>query len=180
MGDAVYAKVVNLKECQAQLARLDDAMAEEQLKAAVQAGALIIRNAAAERAPKKTRNLARSIHIEVIESNRVRVEVAIGTDLEYAAIHEFGGLILPKKAKFLAIPIGDLVGSPRLHDLNVATTRSGQYILVDQSGRAQYLLRRSVQIPARPYMRPAWDEHIDEAVGEMANVLKAGLERLLR
>ncbi len=175
----VSAQIVGIKEFKRQLEKLDDAAAERALVTAAKAGALPIRNEAAERAPKRTRTLARSIHIEVLESSRYRCVVAIGTNLEYAAIHEFGGVILPKNARFLAIPVGTLVGSPRLHDLHVARTRGGTYLLMDQAGNVQYLLRRSVTIPARPYMRPALDTKKGEALSEMAATLKQALERAL-
>ena len=179
MSDSVRASFVNLREFEAQLKRLENAPAEQALVTAGKAGGVIIRNAAAEKAPKKTRTLARSIHIEVLESSRYRVWMAIGTDVVYAAIHEFGGVILPKHAKFLAIPIGDLVGSPRLHDLRFAK-RGNLYVLEDAGGNVQYVLKSQVVIPARPYMRPAWDENIDRAVREMGEVLKAQIERAAR
>lgn len=50
-------------------------------------------------------------------------------DVVYALIHELGGVIVPKKAKALAIPMPD--GSMRF--------------------------AKSVTIPARPYLRPAAD-----------------------
>lgn len=177
MTDPVREHFVNLEEFRRQLRRLGGALVGEILVTAATAGALPIRNAAADKAPKRTGTLTRSIHIEVLESGQFFCWVAIGTNLEYAVIHEFGGVIIPKNAKFLAIPVGNLVGSPRLHDLNVAQTRNGQYVLVDQSGQVQYLLRQQVVIPARPYLRPAWDENIDKAVAEMVTVLKQQLER---
>lgn len=80
----------NLK---AALAKLSDRMAEDALRKAGMAGALLIENAAKQKAPKKTRTLSRSIHSEVIEASRDAVTVQIGTDVEYAAIQEFGGAV---------------------------------------------------------------------------------------
>ena len=53
------------------------------------------------------------------------------TDAAYALIHELGGVIVPVRAKALAIPQAD--GSVRMV--------------------------KSVTIPARPYLRPAADAH---------------------
>lgn len=82
----------------------------------------------------------------------------IGTDVIYGRIHEFGGTIKPVKAKFLAIPVGNLKGSPRQHNLALATTLKGQYVLVDGAGEVQYILRKEVVIPERPYLRPALED----------------------
>lgn len=55
--------------------------------------------------------LLASINGRAIESG-----IAVGTNLEYAAIHNFGGTIVPKRVKFLAIPLtieALRAGSPR-------------------------------------------------------------------
>ena len=153
MSDSVRASFVNLKEFEAQLKRLEEAPAEHALVTAAKAGAIIIRDAAATKAPKRADILARSIHIEVLESSRHRAWVAIGTYLSYARIHEFGGIIKPK----------DPTGWLRFR------TYDGEWHTV-----------KLVHMPARPYMRPAWDENIDRAVTEMGQVLKAQIERAAR
>ena len=83
------------------------------------------------------------------------------TDVGYALIHELGGTIVPKRAKFLTVPVTDSArraGSPRnMSGLRYAKSKGGQPVLVDKAGRLQYLLRKSVTIPARPYLRPAAD-----------------------
>lgn len=83
-------------------------------------------------------------------------------DVAYARIHELGGTIEPKNAKFLAIPISDAArraGSPRqMANLAYVQSLKGQPMLVDSStGDVHYLLRKHVTIPARPYLRPAGD-----------------------
>jgi phage gpG-like protein len=52
----------------------------------------------------------------------------------YAAIHEFGGVINAKAGKFLS--------------------------WVNKEGKR--IFAKSVHIPARPYLKPAVDEHMDE------------------
>lgn len=83
-------------------------------------------------------------------------------DVDYALIHELGGTIEPKNAKFLAIPVTETArraGSPRnMSGLAYAQTAKGQPVLLNsESGMVHYLLRKSVTIPARPYLRPAAD-----------------------
>lgn len=85
-----------------------------------------------------------------------RDKVVVGTNVRYAAIHQFGGVIRAKNGPFLAIPMTPAArkaGSPRnMPELHVAQTLKGQFFLVDGKGVTQYLLRRQVTIPARPYL----------------------------
>lgn len=59
----------------------------------------------------------------------------VGTDVEYARIHEFGGDIVPRNARALAFQIG-----------------------------GEWIITQRVTMPARPYLRPAYDAQRDEAV----------------
>ena len=72
-----------------------------------------------------------------------RVAVRIGTNLEYAAIHEFGGIIRPRNA-------------PRL----VFQVEPGVWRTATQ-----------VEIPARPYLRPAADSKRTEALTVAGKVM---------
>ncbi|MDT7838206.1 phage virion morphogenesis protein [Aquabacterium sp. OR-4] len=80
----------------------------------------------------------------------------VGTNVVYAAIHQFGGVIRAKAGPFLAIPVtpaARAAGSPRsMEGLHVAQTLKGQFILVDSKGQTHFLLRRQVKIPARPFL----------------------------
>lgn len=172
-------KIIGDKELAAWFARLDAEVGEETLTVAVKAGAQVVQNAAQGKAPRKTSTLARSIHTEVTRSSPNYVEVTVGTDLEYAAIHEFGGVIRPKNAKFLAIPItgaAKTYASPRdfPDKLHFIPSSSGG-VLANKEG-AQYILRSSVTIPAHPYLRPALGENEDTATNAMARVLSARMK----
>lgn len=85
-----------------------------------------------------------------------RDSVTVGTNVLYAAIHQFGGIIKAKNGPFLAIPItaeARAAGSPRnMPDLHVMQTLKGQFYLANERGVAQYLLRRQITMPARPYL----------------------------
>lgn len=90
--------------------------------------------------------------------------------LAYAAIHEFGGTIRPKRVHHLAIPLpaaktarGVVRGTPRSFDRTfVKTSKAGNLILYQQQAAGiipLFLLRRqAVQIPARPLLWPTWQK----------------------
>jgi phage gpG-like protein len=75
--------------------------------------------------------------------------VADGTDVVYAAIQEFGGVITPKHAKMLA--------------------------WTDETGA--FHTAHSVTIIAQPYLRPAWDENIDKAITEVKKSLVEAINK---
>ena len=78
-----------------------------------------------------TGNLMGSINTKVTKVKAESVEVTVGTNVVYAAIHEFGGTIKAKNKKALVFEI------------------DGEIKMV-----------KSVIIPARPYMRPAVDNNL--------------------
>ena len=83
--------------------------------------------------------LGGSIQTVVTKSTDKIAEVDVGPTVIYGRIHELGGIILPVHAKMLS--------------------------WVDNGKR---IFAKRVQIPARPYLRPAVDEHekeISQAVG---------------
>ncbi|MTI82586.1 MAG: hypothetical protein FH756_01545 [Firmicutes bacterium] len=134
--------ITGMDEFRRNLRRLGD-QAADKMEAAVKSGALVVQNDAKQRAPYKTGTLRRSIHIETEEKSQDKVTVAVGTDVEYAAIHEFGGVIQPKNANKLHFKI------------------DGKDIFADK-----------VHIPARPYLRPALDENEDGIMREIAQTIR--------
>ena len=98
-----------------------------------------------------TRRLRNSITYTATAST-----ATVGTNVAYAAIHQFGGTIRAKNAQFLSIPVtpaARAAGSPRnMAGLHVAQTLKGQFMLVNDKGVTQYLLRKQVNIPARPFL----------------------------
>ena len=98
-----------------------------------------------------TRRLRNSVTYQASNAS-----VAVGTNVVYAAIHQLGGVIRAKNGPFLSIPVtpaARAAGSPRnMQGLHVAQTLKGRFILVDAKGVTQYLLRRQVTMPARPFL----------------------------
>ena len=143
MPDAISLQIINLDEFKADLAKLSEAVRGQKLVTALKAGALIVENAAKQKCPKRTRTLSRSIHIETASTQGDKVEVDIGTDVVYAAIQEFGGVITPKRARMLHWTEGGLD-----------------------------IFAHKVTIPAHPYLRPAMDENKDAIQAEITATLK--------
>jgi HK97 gp10 family phage protein len=169
--------VIGKEELIRKFRSMSEAAQGASLVTVVHAGGLVILDAAKDNIKDQelmlTRNLSRSLHKEVTERSKDRAAVEIGTNVEYAAIHEFGGTIKAKSAKYLSIPVGSYTGSPRKYsDLRLRKTGNGNLVLVDAGNKVQYVLKSSVEIPARPYLRPALDEHGDDAQKEMGDVFK--------
>lgn len=128
-------RIRNLDRLDRKLQRLSAAVQADVLERALHAGAQEILNSAQEKAPYQTGNLKRSLHSETTDKSGSRVVVVAGTDVEYAAMQEFGGTIVPKVANMLAFEV-----------------------------KGKLVFAKSVTIPAHPYLRPAFDEQKGEAV----------------
>jgi len=98
-----------------------------------------------------SRRLRNSITYEATETG-----VSWGTNVAYAAMHNFGGVIRAKAGPFLSIPVtpeARRAGSPRnFEGLKVTQSIKGQFMLVDQNGVVQYLLRAKVTMPQREFL----------------------------
>jgi len=114
----------------------------------------------------------------------VTIEATIGpVGVPYAAIHEFGGKILPKK-KFLAIPLSPVLGpdgGARAKPLDFLgrsrfATLNGKLFLMVKDGDKEepYLLMKpSVNMPARPYLRPALEKNRERIAEKFGLFLEA-------
>jgi len=131
-------KTYSIKEFTAALNNLAKEVRGRALEDAAMAGGGVIEtnakmNASAGR-PKlqvDTGNLVNSIQTRTVSNSGDEVKIEVGTGVEYAAIHEFGGVI-------------EALHAPYLH------------FVID----GQHIQKKSVKMPARPYLRPAVDENI--------------------
>ncbi len=124
------------------LGEMGKAAASQAVGDALTAGAQLIVNEAKLRAPVKTGTLKRYLHSSKPTRKSGRWEVQVGTNLRYAAIHEYGGIIKAKNKPFLVFKID-----------------------------GKLIFTKSVQIPARPYLRPAFDSQKDAAITEVGEAL---------
>lgn len=113
----------------------------------------ISRAAAAEGRPTliDRGNLFRSI------TRRGTASAAIVESSDYrAAIHHFGGVIVPKRAKYLTLPIAPEAQGKRAGDVPsdetwFRRTDDGKLFLM-QGNTTLFLLLKSVTMPSRPFM----------------------------
>ena len=150
---------------------------------------------------RRTGNLARSVegrYEEVDGLPIIRVGVFRSPAREYAKIHEFGGVIKPKKARSLAVPVGSKAvtpagvpryASPREYpgELQFIPILRGNVvgILVDPKERrkadegrmkATYLLLRRVKVKPRPYLRPGVMAYLPELVKDVNRGIRRALQ----
>lgn len=181
MADKLKAAFTGSEDLIYKLKEIAGAFMADELEKAAIAGALLIVNAAKENAPRKTATLARSLHQETAEKSDFYVEIHIGSDVVYAAIQEYGGTIVPKNVKFLAIPLSETAKtcvSPRHFAGKLrAIVRGSSGVLMDDEGNVHFALTTSAEIPARPYLRPAFDGNQAAAIEEIGRVLKILLEK---
>jgi len=107
------------------------------------------------RAPVRTGGLQRSI--QVIH-HRKTLGFSIVSEHPAAHIQEYGGTIRPRTVSWLAIPLrGQTVWPRHIGRHRVLSGRRGPYLIALKGGddTPLWALRRSVTIPARPYIRPA-------------------------
>lgn len=107
--------------------------------------------------------------------------VTAGSRVEYAAQQNFGGVIRPRNAKMLAIPLTDAVKrslqspkdmDPERNIFSVIPARDGESaLLVDTEGvlgfgtKPLFLLRRSVKQEGKNFMR--WDQEDMDVLPEL-------------
>lgn len=130
----------------------------------------------------RSNRLRRSIGY-VVERAGDNLQARVGTNVVYARIHEFGGTITARRAMFLTIPLRAALqpaGVVRFSARNViknplafgydATFFSDGVLFGVRGAKTRstsiplFALKRSVRIPARPYMRPALAEKRDEII----------------
>lgn len=92
----------------------------------------------------RTGRLRASILIDTKRKGKT-VSGKVGTNVKYAAIHEFGGTIKPKKGKFLRFPGKD-----------------GKAVFVKQ-----------VKIPKRPFLHPSFRQELTKIKQDLHTAIRA-------
>jgi HK97 gp10 family phage protein len=142
------SKIEGLEEFIGDLRRLSSAARDDKVMSALEAGGYVIMSHAQENARNKLNkhplgNLTNSISVK-----RLGKLILVGVfGVVYAKIHEYGGVIVPRKAKALVFKVdGKLIRTKR------------------------------VVIPARPYLRPAVDNNQPDIKTAIVDALRGLLQ----
>jgi len=152
MSDKVTVSVIKLED---HFADVLSAATGEQIKKAVLPGGYVIEayakiNIEKTFSKKQTGAMANSVITELAEETETSAAVNVGPTVIYGRIHELGGIVEPVTAKMLS--------------------------WVDDGIR---VFAKLVHIPARPYLRPAAEEHTDEILSAVGEQLKRQIEDAL-
>lgn len=178
---------VDAKQLQTALARVPDALQNELRQALEKILRRFEREFVSTRLSgrpglnRKSGNLARSWVREVRGRKLADLQARFATRVKYAPIHEFGGIIRPVKARFLAIPLDDarvrgIAASPRdFPDGFFMRSKGGKLLFGINQGETfvpLFVLKRSVKIPARMGLFDLWEsrradisDQLNKAVG---------------
>lgn len=154
MSDRVKVELIGDKELHRLFVKMTDPDRNGLLLDTVEAGGRVVEAYAKVNtnnvfSDKSLGNLSASITVEK-EYISGGAEATIGPTVVYGRIHELGGTILPVFAKMLH--------------------------WIDDNGKDVFA--KVVHMPARPYLRPAMDDHITEIVKAMERALEKGIKRI--
>jgi len=122
-----------------------------ELPASLKRSAIRLQKEARRRAPKGKGNLTAAIVAKADGADGVTLSMP----LKYAP-HEFGGVIRPKNAKALKVPLGG--GAPSTADLFLLVAKDGRRYLATGRGaglKLRYILLKSVTITGKGFMAGA-------------------------
>ena len=161
-------RTMSIDEWVAKLERASSRSLPGEIRKAMIIGALTAERRSktqATSAPRaRTGHLRRSIKA-VARGVGLDSEIRLSANTPYAGVQEHGGTILPKKGKYLTIPLGaaktaagvSRKGARDYPDLFFIMSKAGKPLLVRKSGdgiEPMFLLVTSSRVPARPYLAP--------------------------
>lgn len=136
---------------------------------------------------RRTGSLHRSIGMQMAADEPHTMNLGVTQDHSntYAMIQEFGGRIQARNTQYLTVPIGRLgrrmlkLASHRslrtLGGLLRFIPRKGRSPLLMHAEGPAFVLKKSVTIPARPYMRPAWTRNQETMIAAFHRTFESGL-----
>lgn len=105
--------------------------------------------------------------------------VRFGSDsVPYARIHEFGGVIYPKRARYLRIPLAN----GEQGDFVVRNQRGNLVVMKRDAGGARpvAVLAERVEMPRRPYLRPALERMLPKIAERALRVVAQEMAAAMR
>ena len=180
----------------------DGAIHKGILKASATVLGQLVNNVSGLILKRRTGNLAQSMGFRVEKDNEGNFEGIIGSGaslrtarMVYANIHETGGIIRPKNARYLTIPLPSAqtpagVGRFTAREVRDGMTgydgsffrrsRAGNLILFGTQGNRViplFILKQSVTIPARRYMSVTVEQTQDKVVDNIVDKIKEAKEQ---
>jgi len=124
-----------------------------------------------------TGTLRRSVTHQV---NPTKLECRVGSNVPHARIQEMGGTITAKGSK-LTIPLNEEAAKMRRNTASLNTVGGLKYVKVggtgylvkdteNDDGEFMFVLKDSVTLPPRPYLRPALDKSRGPILQELARM----------
>lgn len=171
----------DLKELRSRLDALDIKKRDSLLLRAFRQASVVVErklkgNTTGSILKRRTGHLTQSIQTIVYQDKQGVVTARIGSGVRsgrrmaYSEIHETGGTITPKRVKWLTIPLEAALtasGAPRKARASdwpntfVGKSKGGSLIIFQKQGKKNliplYVLKKSVNIPARRYMSKTLD-----------------------
>lgn len=151
-------------------------------------------NASGSILKRRSGHLAQSIESSVYQDGEGVITARIGSGVRsgfrmpYTEIHETGGVITPRRVKYLTIPLAAALspsGVPRKRSAAdwpntfVRRTKSGALIIFQRTGKKTsvplYVLKRSVNVPARRYMSRTLDATKNYFIMAVRGAIERGL-----
>ena len=127
--------------------------------------------------------LRNSLYNEIEETGS-QIIGRFGTrNIIYARIHKFGGLILPQRGQYLAIPLPGVKLKPREY-LNtfVAQSKAGNLMIFQKwQGRGKtmrplFILKKYIMMPERSYLRSS----LHELIGTLGDTIRRNTQKELK
>lgn len=133
----------------------------------------------------RTGELARSFHETFLGDAKDGIRSAGAlSDLVYAPIQDEGGTVVPKRGKYLAIPLpganvpfGKWPRDYAKGDLHFIKSKAGNALLADPTGKPIFALKTSVRLKGRGYIRAAADAASPKMAEVMGESIKVAIGR---
>lgn len=130
---------------------------------------------------RRTGNLVRAMNYNVTENNG-DVVGKVGNRMVYSAIHETGGTIKAKKGKYLTIPLPAAMtpaGVLRKPARQWENTFVRGKVIFQRRGEKNvplFVLKESVDIPARPYISTSLKETRDRIIKIIGEIIQTAVK----
>lgn len=185
MGDGMTLEIDGFKELAAKAGQLTPEVKKD-LNKTMLVAALMVENAAKRNVQDKF-NTKSGEFVGSIGHKLHRIQgfvqaVTVGTNIKYGSIHELGGTIEPRDAQWLTIPMPGITGYARdYQNTFFAISKNNNLVLFQNEGgsvRPLFVLKKSIEIPARPYLGPALNENAAHLTKLIGDAVKRGLRRV--